>query len=212
MKPFYQLSILKKETRKYILFTWLLVLFSGIAYLFWENELKYSLPTPVPLNYKPVKTGEVVFLPGTIRRATNKPLFLHFFNPACPCSRFNIPHFVSLVKHYSDRIDFAIVVLNADNDYTDKDILDKFGLSLPVFFDKSVAAMCGVYSTPQAVILDTDSKLYYRGNYNKSRYCTLKSSNYAQMALDSLLDKKTNPVFSVAALKSYGCQMPNCHK
>ena len=102
--------------------------------------------------------------------------------------------------------------MSGDKSYTAEDIQDKFGLNIPILFDQSIAAACGVYSTPQAVLLDTDHKLYYRGNYNKSRYCTDKKSNYAQMAIDSLLMKQHNPIFSQTALKSYGCSLPICKK
>jgi hypothetical protein len=109
-------------------------------------------------------------------------------------------------------MNFAIVVINQDTDYTVADIQDKFDLKIPVSFDSSIAAVCGVYSTPQAAIIDTNGRLYYRGNYNKSRYCTDKRSNYAQMAIDSLLSHHTNPIFSMAAIKSYGCELPKCCK
>jgi hypothetical protein len=69
-----------------------------------------------------------------------------------------------------------------------------------------------VYSTPQAVLFDGDNKLYYRGNYNKSRFCTDKQTNFAQMAIDSLLSNRTNLITDKAALKSYGCCLPKCTK
>ncbi len=196
--------------KKWLLISWLLILFAGISYLFWENEYKYSLPTPIPKSYHAAKNGDIINTQNKIKTESNKPLFLHFFNPACPCSRFNIPEFASLANHYRDKITFAIVILSDDTTYTVEDIQDKFGLTIPVLFDKSIADSCGVYSTPQAVIINSDHKLYYRGNYNKNRYCTLKTSNYAQMALDSLLNDCVDPTFSIAALKSYGCQLPNC--
>ncbi|MBS1565196.1 MAG: AhpC/TSA family protein, partial [Bacteroidetes bacterium] len=59
-------------------------------------------------------------------------------------------------------------------------------------------------------ILDEDRRLYYRGNYYRSRYCTDKKSNFAQLALDSLLGHRQNPVFDRLALKAYGCQLPSC--
>jgi hypothetical protein len=105
-----------------------------------------------------------------------------------------------------------VVVLAKDKNYTKEDIRDRFELNIPILFDPSVATACGVYSTPQAVLIGIDHKLYYRGNYNKSRYCLDKNSNYAQMAIDSLLNKCTNPVFSELATKSYGCQLPGCSK
>jgi len=196
--------------RKPIVIACLSVLFGGIITLFWYNEWVYSLPTPVPEHYRPVDTGSVIDLAGKFKSGS-KPLFLHFFNPDCPCSRFNITHFKTLVKQYGKDVDFGIVVLSA-KEYTASQIQDKFGIRIRVSFDSSVAAACGVYSTPQAVIITANHRLYYRGNYNKSRYCTDKNSNYAQIALDGLLHRSATPVFDRFALTAYGCRLPGCKK
>ena len=140
-----------------------------------------------------------------------KPLFLHFFNPNCPCSRFNMRYFKTLVKKYNDKIDFQIVALVKEYSYTEKNIQEKFGLQIPVSFDSSLAAACGVYSTPQAVIIN-ERKLFFRGNYNKSRYCSDPKTNFAEIAIDSLLLQKYQLNFDDAAFIAYGCQLPNCKK
>jgi len=185
----------------------------GITSFFWYNEWKFSLPTPVPDKYVAVGCGQQINLPPELKLEKGKPLFLHFFNPTCPCSRFNIPHFRSLVRQYEDKIQFVVVVMSKDSSYSAGDIQNKFGLNIPILFDKSLAASCGVYSTPQAVLITPEHTLYYRGNYNKSRYCTDKKSNYAQNAIDSLLASKLNPVFEAPALTAYGCQLaPVCIK
>jgi hypothetical protein len=185
------------------------MLFSGIVALFWYNEWVYQLPTPVPENYKVINTGESIAFNGLSNTEKNKPVFLHFFNPDCPCSRFNISQFKSLVKEYHDRVSFVIVVMNNEK-YNEQQIQEKFGFNLPVSFDTSIAARCGVYSTPQAVILNKNHQLYYRGNYNKSRYCTDKKTNYAEIALTGLLEQKGYMSFDRYALKAYGCQLPTC--
>ena len=177
--------------------------------LFWKNDIVYSMPTPVPSNYKPISTGSLVDLPGVVAK-DNRPLFLHFFNPGCPCSRFNITHFKSLVKKYRAAVNFQMVVLSKEQ-LTQEEIQERYDLNIPVLFDSSIAAACAVYSTPQAVIISND-KLYYRGNYNKSRYCTEKKSNYAELALQSLLQSNKYPQFDDNALRAYGCQLPSCTK
>ena len=199
--------------KKLLSITFLVAIFFCIGMLFWYNEWKYSLPTPIPEKYHAIKPMEHVELAGRFTpEKEGQPVFLHFFNPDCPCSRFNVPHFKSLVSEYGNKVNFAIVVLTKDKSYTAEKIQKKFGLTVPVLFDSSLAASCGVYSTPQAVLLGSDQALYYRGNYNRSRYCTDKTSNYAQMAIDSLLANKKNPVFNPFALKAYGCSLPTCKK
>jgi hypothetical protein len=201
----------KEQLKKWLLVGWLMMLFSGISGLFWYNEWVYSLPTPLPEKHRTIDIGKKVDLRSKIAADENKPLFIHFYNPTCPCSKFNIPHVRSLVKQFEDKISFAIVVLS-DKNYTAEEIQNKFNLKIPVHFDKSIATSCGVYSTPQAVILDSENKLYYRGNYNKSRYCTEKNSSYAKIALDSLINNLRYPEFNSLALTAYGCQLPNCTK
>ena len=196
--------------RKLFVISWLSLLLAGICSIFWYYEWKYSLPTPVPQNLHTVNRGDHVDVSFKVHAENGKPLFIHFFNPDCPCSRFNVPHFNALVKKYGDKINFIVVVINKKDSYSEKDIQDKYDLKVPVLSDQSIAESCGVYSTPQAVILDAGHNLYYRGNYNRSRYCTDNKSNFAQMAIDSLLNNNLNPTFNQYALKAYGCQLPYC--
>jgi hypothetical protein len=185
------------------------LLTAGICYLFWHDDWKYSLPTPVPTDHKAIERGSLIDLADRLPLEQDRPVFLHFFNPKCPCSRFNVPQFRALARTYGDRIRFGVVVLSPD-EYSEEEIQEKVGIDVPVSFDRTLAQACGVYSTPQAVLIDADRRLYYRGNYNKSRYCTDKATNYAEFAIDSLLNGHADLKPGLAALTSYGCQLPNC--
>jgi hypothetical protein len=198
--------------KKIIALTALLLTLVCICLLFWYNEWKYSLPTPVPAEYHTVNVGERIDISAKFIPKKSGPVFLHFFNPDCPCSRFNMPHFKSLTETYADKINFAVVVMTRDDSYTETTIQEKYGITVPVLFDTSLARDCAVYSTPQAVLLTADRSLYYRGNYNKTRYCTDKKSNYAQIAIDSLLAERHEPAFNKYALTAYGCSLPDCKK
>jgi hypothetical protein len=197
--------------RKVAIFTWLLLLLAGIVALFWRNEWIYNLPTPVPANYQPVNKGAVLPVAKSLPLPVGKPVFLHFYNPDCPCSRFNLPHFKSLVKQFGQEVSFAIVPLT-DKPYSEKAIREKIGMDIPVLLDTMLAKRCGVYSTPQAAIIDTNYQLYYRGNYNKSRYCADKKTEYARMALNGLLHHNADILFDRFALTAYGCGLPKCTK
>jgi len=193
---------------------WLILLSCGIAFIFWQYQWKYSLPTPVPAGYHDVSRGTLLKLPASaqaLRVPDGKPLFLHFFNPDCPCSRFNMPQFKALVDQYGDKVDFAIVVMSPKS-YDAAAIRNRFNLAhpLPVLQDSAVAAACGVYSTPQAVLIDGHGQLYFRGNYNRSRYCTDERTGFAKQALDGLLLGNYSLTFGPLALKAYGCQLPEC--
>jgi hypothetical protein len=205
-------SVYKNSTmKKNFVLLWLFVLLSGIITLFWYNSWVYLLPTPVPKDYRPVPAGSHISLYGPAAIKEAKPTFLHFFNPDCPCSRFNIKHFQSLVGAYGHQVNFVVVVMS-DKKYSVKAVQERLGLNLPVMFDTSIAKRCGVYSTPQAVLVNSKSKIFYRGNYNKSRYCTDENTNYAKIALVGLLGNMPTMAFDEQALKSYGCSLPYCKK
>lgn len=198
--------------KKILLGLWFSLLLVAISFIFWQNEYKYSLPTPIPENFHDVALGTKIDL-GQYGVEDSKPIFIHFFNPDCPCSRFNVPHVKGLIKKYGDKINFKIVVLNKQKNFSVEEIRKKFDSDdIPVFFDENIAKKFGVFSTPQAVLLDGSDSLYYRGNYNKTRYCTNADSNYAQMAIESLLNKTSFPSFDALALRAYGCSLPKCNK
>ena len=201
--------------RKKLAILWLILLSLTICCLYWRMEWQYSLPTPIPAHYQAVERGASIRLPfcAVALQHHNKPLFLHFFNPDCPCSRFNMPQFRALVQQYGDQVNFAIVVMSAKT-FTAEQLQKKFNLShaIPVLQDSAIAAACGVYSTPQAVLIDRDSRLYFRGNYNRSRYCSDEKTGYARQALDGLLTGNYSLTFSPLALKAYGCQLPTCNQ
>nr|WP_143822390.1 hypothetical protein [Mucilaginibacter pedocola] len=136
---------------------------------------------------------------------------LHFFNPKCACSRFNIAAVKKLYRRYGSRVDFVVVVLS-NEPYTAAQIQQILGLSVPVTFNKAIAADCGVYSTPQVALLNWSRKLYYYGNYNRSRYCTDEKTNYAADAIAGLLSKNARLFINPLALKAYGCSLPTCGK
>lgn len=178
----------------------------AIGKIFWEQELKYTKPTPVPEGYRSVPIKTVVDLGFAAFRDSQKPKHLHFYNPDCPCSKFNLSHYSSLVQKYQGSIDFYVVIPSKDQLAGAK---EEFGANVSVIADtdKHIARECGVYSTPQAVLIDKDGKLYYRGNYNKTRYCTNRSSNYAELAIESLLANKEVPEFGALATTAYGCEL-----
>lgn len=195
--------------KKVFITGWLLTLLSVIAGLFWYNDWVYQLPTPIPQNYKPVLTGSLVAIDPGIPLQKDKPILLHFFNPDCPCSRFNRPHFKTLVRQFGQHVNFVVVVISR-KPYSPQQIQDKLDLTLPVVRNVDLARLCGVYSTPQAVLLDKHHRLVYRGNYNRSRYCTDPKTNYAQLALRQLLLNQSERIYDVQALTAYGCGIPYC--
>lgn len=194
--------------RVYAAISVLILSFGSILYLFWSQELKYVLPTPVPANYHAKEVRQHIDLNSLPMAKENESVYLHFFNPDCPCSRFNLKHFNSLVKKFGSHVQiFAVIPAYADAARA-REMINNDKVIL--IQDKSdlLATACGVYSTPQAVVIDSAQKLFYRGNYNKSRYCTIKESNYAEIALNALVSGQDPPPSITLATTSYGCELP----
>lgn len=184
----------------------LIALFLG--FLFWQQELQYVLPTPVPDGYQVVPVNQTLVIPDSTLSPISRPKFYHFFKPGCPCSRFNVKHFNSLYNQYRSKIDF-IVVVPEGSEYKSSLAYFEEGITITEDTNLSLAHTFGVYSTPQAVIVTPDRKLFYRGNYNKARYCTDPGSNFAQMALDSLILHRQAPDFGLLSTVAYGCGLPD---
>lgn len=195
--------------KKVLLFSLLLLIcLGGIGYVFWEQEYKYTMPTPVPADLAQINNGDSVELPFT---TSKKNLFIHFYNYDCPCSRFNINEFQSMVRRHSDSVEF-IAVLQADKN--DKAGIEKFkkkydlGIRVINDPDGNIASILGIYSTPQAVLIK-NNQLFYKGNYNRARFCLSRNTKFAEMALQAMVNNEPAPEFPEVALVAYGCELPS---
>ncbi len=179
-------QIVASKGRVVLVLVSLFICVAGIVALFWQQELQYQIPTPLPSGYVEVPIGQTISLPTPLRK--QHAYFLHFYNPDCPCSRFNVAHLRSLIGTFHDSISIVVVVPDAD---ASEKARSEFGEHVEIVEDAAgkIANSCGVYSTPQAAIIDSDQKLYYRGNYNRSRYCTVRASNFAELSLIAMLQK-----------------------
>lgn len=182
----------------------------SMGWIFWEQEAKYVLPTPVPAQFKDVKFGESIDL-SMYPIAPGRVAMLHFFNPDCPCSRFNMMEFERIASKYRDRADVYVVLQSTDEDDVET-FRRKYDLNLPILLDHdgAISDRCGIYSTPQSVLLDKASKLYFKGNYNAARYCTRKETSFAEIAMDHLLKGEVLPLWITTELTlPYGCTLPS---
>ena len=182
-----------------------------IGSVFWYQDWQYSLPAIRPGNLEQKAIGEIVPVAQVGLAVTgNQPLFLHFFNPKCPCSRFNVDHIRGLIRKHKGQVHFiAVLQGEGDRDQLTQEF-EHFGLGIDAVVDETgeIARAAGVYATPQAVLLDSGSRLYYRGNYNSSRYCSTPETEYARIALESLLIGKSAKPSVLEAITAYGCPFP----
>lgn len=187
-----------------------------IAFLFWQQDWQYSRPTPRPEGLRQPAVGAKVLLSPLLKTATAttdpRPLFLHFFSPSCPCSRFNLSHVQSLLRQYGSQLRFVAVLQPDSPNQSGSEIQSAFqslGLPMDSVVDAGgeIAQQVGVYSTPQALLLTRQQSIFFRGNYNASRFCTTRETEFARLAIESLLSGKAPALLPASASIAYGCPL-----
>ncbi len=187
-----------------------------IACAFWHQDWRYRAPTPLPAGRvvaarRDVLAARVMEAAGLAASARPQPLFLHFFNPQCPCSRFNLDHVRKLIRAYGAHVRFVAVLQGDDDESALRESWRKLQVNAECAIDDDgrIAAACGVYATPQAVLLDADGELYFRGNYNTTRYCDDPRTQYARLALEALRAGQSTFATAPDSAVAYGCALPS---
>lgn len=185
----------------------------AIAWMFWQQDLRYARPTPPPAGWRRPAVGTAVALPIILERLRadhpGRPVLLHFVNPTCPCSRFNVDHVRSLAARFHDTV--TVVAVLADGDPAAMRAAQRsLRLDVPHYVDadRRLAEAVGVYATPQAAILDGDGRIYFVGNYNRTRYCRDRETEFARIALEAVVAGARPPAVAPAAAIAYGCPLP----
>ncbi len=191
-----------------------LVLSLAIGAALWWADWRFSRPTPRPATL--VQSDRVADgVLAELRAAAGaslpwRPLVVHTFNATCPCSRFNREHVLELVREFGDRTEqLELVELEADRAIEPVHVDDDVELRALSENDGRIARALGVYSTPQAIVIEPDGHVYYRGNYNLARFCARADSAYARQALAALVSGAPCPPMPESARRSYGCELPN---
>jgi hypothetical protein len=189
-----------------------LALLAIVGYAFWHEDWRYSLPAPIPQGLIQPPLGSRLVLPASIAavKRSGRPLLMHFANPECPCTQFNLDHVRGLEQTFGSKVDF-VTVLQSDSDPAESQSeFQSMHLRMPVVYDRGakIGDWVGVYATPQAAILTADGSLYFRGNYNRSRYCTDESTEFVRLALNALVVNRPLPALPAEATVTYGCPLP----
>ncbi len=199
--------------KKFLWFIFLGLCSSVIAATFWHQQIQYSLPTPVPKKLKHTDQFDTVSLGFLTNSKLTKPYFFHFYNPNCPCSKFNFTEFESLFNGNKDKLNFVVVLQTSENDFVRAknkfSELDQHKIIVINDEDGKIAENFGVYSSPQTVLTDRIGRIFYKGNYNVSRYCTQKKTSFAALAIESISKNKKLPKFGKEATTPYGCLLPS---
>ncbi|MEZ6015526.1 MAG: TlpA disulfide reductase family protein [Planctomycetota bacterium] len=199
----------RRRAREFVAVSWATVCLALIAAAFWVEDWRYGLPTERPPGLVAAAPGEQREVPTTLRSlvAGDRPLLLHFFNPSCPCSRFNLDHLRELAQRFEGQVDIVFVI-ERDPGQPSSTLLE-----LPTFIDDNgaLADSFGVYSTPTAVLLDRDLRVVYVGNYAPSRYCVDPSQQLVRIAVEALLGERDDKRVATVPTPppAYGCPLPS---
>jgi hypothetical protein len=136
-------------------------------------------------------------------------MIINFASATCPCTGFNLDHLRELQQRFAAKVDFVLVLESSADAAGEHDEFGSMHLHMPVVYDHGgeVSAGLGVYGTPQAAILDGHGRLYFRGNYNRSRFCTEESSEYVRIELKALTEDRALPTVPTEATITYGCPL-----
>ena len=210
-------SGLRRRAARILVATTVALCAAVIAITFWREDLRYSLPTPRPADLVQPPPGKVPELPTALaaRLVPRRPTLVHFYRQECPCSRFQAEQLHALLREFGARVTFVAVLEDtSEEEFLEQgfgDADDPAGARIAVLRDPAgaIARALGVYSTPQAVVLTDARVLWYRGNYNVSRYCVDRETQFARIALDALLRGVPLPPMPELATVSYGCELPS---
>ena len=124
-----------------------------------------------------------------------KPISLvHFWNPDCPCSRFNEVHVKKIMSDYADKnIQFTIVVSGNNDEMREQRKL----LAQKVFTGKAVKDIRsdwpmgkGPVSSPAVGVINSDGELVYFGPYSLGARCAPDQGQFVEKTLDRLNKQK----------------------
>lgn len=189
---------------------WILVALLAAGAVLWIQDGRYGQATPRPAGLEDAVIGAPLDWPDAIadHLRPGRPALLHFFNPDCPCSRFNLDHVRELRRRHTDDIDVVMVV--------ESDATPGPGFQVPDLpvrhvhdVDGALADLAGVYATPVAVVLDREHRVTYVGNYTVTRYCNDPAGEPARVAIERTLGIAPSPTDATEAPVPYGCPLPS---
>lgn len=154
-----------------------------IGFAFYYQDWQYSLPAQKPAAFRTVPIGTTV-LPA---KASGPAILYHFSGTGCPCSAFVVPQVRALAQKHKGRL--KVVFVEEDLGEEPEGLPDELEGFAEYRRDKGgkLAKELGVYATPVGALVGADGKVYFTGNYNRSRYCQDPRTEYMRIAIDSLM-------------------------
>jgi len=119
---------------------------------------------------------------------------IHFWNPDCPCSRFNEVHVKKIMSDYTAKnVVFTIVVSGKSAEQRKERALlarQVFNLAAVKDIRSDWPLKKGPPSSPAVAIMNKQGKLVYFGPYSLGARCSPDKGQFVEKVLDRLSDEK----------------------
>lgn len=193
----YPLPVGLNTHNKYVIGVALFVLWvSGTVYAFWWFQYRLLQPftgkdrqTAVVFNSDSLRK-ELAVITHSLSTADAKATVIHYWDPACPCNRFNEAHVKQLMQHYG-REGVRFVIVAVSHLKTAKQI---FVDPAVVGFIDGLPERSQPPSSPAVAIMDRRGELAYFGPYSVGAVCSVGKGNFVEKTLDKVL-RGVNPRF-----------------
>lgn len=141
-----------------------------------------------------------------------KPIsVVHFWNPDCPCNRFNEVHVKKIISDYADKnVQFTIVVsgkntkLRKLREERARKIFSHSAVK-NIYSDWSMDK--GPPSSPAVAVINSSGELVYFGPYSLGANCSADKGKFVEKVLDQLKDEKQRQKKQLNTL-AVGCFCP----
>ena len=130
---------------------------------------------------------------------------LIFLSAQCPVSNEYVPRLNALAREYEGRATVLGVNSNRNESLDDaRKHAAEYRLAFPVYKDPGnvLADLLGVTVTPQAVVLDSQRRLQYRGRIDDSQKLARVTRSDLRLALGAVLTGRPAPA---SETKAFGC-------
>lgn len=138
---------------------------------------------------------------------------VHFYNPGCPCNKFNERHVRDLIAQYGRQGVRFIVMVSADLATDQEQALQQARqvFNDPAVIDVQLAKEIRPPSSPAVAILDAQDQLAYFGPYSIGATCSVQNGAYVETTLDKLFHGIPTRQLNTLAVGCF-CDWPATHQ
>lgn len=137
---------------------------------------------------------------------------IHFWNPDCPCNRFNEVHVKKIITDYAEKnVNFTIVVSGS----SEKERNQRQALAEKIFNHSAVKEIRsdwpmhkGPPSSPAVAVLNRRGELVYFGPYSLGARCAPDKGKFVESVLDGLYASKKSADKKQLNTLAVGCFCP----